>query len=193
MRGFGYVLITGGFLAGAFFAVRQVEGLPVAPFLAALAAGIAGVVIVRRAIRGAARHEDRLTADFATLGGSLERLVAAAETLEREQDAVGVYDLRHRIDGDLVGDLAAFAAARESIAVSYGLKAYAEVMSHFAAGERHLNRVWSASTDGYVDEAREYLARGREQLADALAAFRRLSGGAPEATPPPARTVEPLA
>ena len=40
-------------------------------------------------------------------------------------------------------------------------------MSAFAAGERYLNRVWSASADGYVDEAREYIERAREQFVDA--------------------------
>jgi hypothetical protein len=187
MRALGYVLITGGFLVAAFFSVRQVEGLPLVPFLAALAVGVAGVVTVRVAIRRAARHEGRVTADLATLGGSLERLAAAAEALERDQVAVGVYDLRHRIDRDFLPDFAAFAAARETIAVTHGLKAYAEVMSHFAAGERHLNRVWSASTDGYVDEAHDYLARAREQIAEALAAFRRLPTGAaaPAASPTP--------
>ena len=34
----------------------------------------------------------------------------------------------------------------------FGMQNYADVMSNFAAGERYINRVWSASTDGYVDE-----------------------------------------
>ena len=36
MKGFGYFLITAGFLAGAFLAVRQVEGVELAPFIGAL-------------------------------------------------------------------------------------------------------------------------------------------------------------
>ena len=40
-------------------------------------------------------------------------------------------------------------------------------MSEFAAGERYLNRVWSASTDGYIDEAHTYLDKARDQFAHA--------------------------
>ncbi len=186
MRAIGYVLIVGGFLAGAFFAVEQREGLPLVPYLAALATGILGVVLVRVAMRREATHEERLTTGISTLGESLERLVAGAEALEHEKERIDVYDLRHRIDRDFLGDLATFATSREVIAHSWGLKAYAEVMSHFAAGERHLNRVWSASTDGYVDEAQEYLTRARDQFRDALAAFRRLAAGAvPDGAPAP--------
>ncbi|HMB54361.1 MAG TPA: hypothetical protein VKU40_13665, partial [Thermoanaerobaculia bacterium] len=74
--------------------------------------------------------------------------------------------------------LAAFAEARESIAYRYGLAAYGEVMSHFASGERYLNRVWSASTDGYIDEAHDYLVRAKEQFEEALGVFRGLERAA---------------
>jgi hypothetical protein len=59
-------------------------------------------------------------------------------------------------------------SARESIAYSYGLAAYADVMSPFAAGERYLNRAWCASADGYVDEIHQYLGAAREQFASSL-------------------------
>jgi hypothetical protein len=61
-------------------------------------------------------------------------------------------------------DLDAFVQARESVAHRFGLQAYAEVMNPFAAGERYLNRVWSAAADGYLDEALEYIGRAREQF-----------------------------
>jgi hypothetical protein len=47
-------------------------------------------------------------------------------------------------------------------------------MSNFAAGERYINRVWSASTDGYVDEVILYLGRAREQFREALVHFREI-------------------
>lgn len=76
--------------------------------------------------------------------------------------------MRHRIDDLFTDDLNTFIEARESIAHSHGLAAYAEVMNCFAAGERYLNRVWSASTDGYIDEINDYLDRAREQFAAGL-------------------------
>jgi hypothetical protein len=63
-----------------------------------------------------------------------------------------------------------------AILVGYflGLQSYADVMSAFAAGERYISRVWSASTDGYVDEARNYLNRATEQFIEARALFAEL-------------------
>jgi hypothetical protein len=47
----------------------------------------------------------------------------------------------------------------------FGLQTYADIMSHFAAGERYINRVWSASADGYDEEAESYLVKASEQFA----------------------------
>jgi hypothetical protein len=47
-------------------------------------------------------------------------------------------------------------------------------MSCFAAGERYLNRVWSASADGYVDEVNAYLDKAQAQFAESLDKVRRL-------------------
>ncbi|MDZ7770818.1 MAG: hypothetical protein U5K38_18035 [Woeseiaceae bacterium] len=40
-------------------------------------------------------------------------------------------------------------------------------MSEFAAGERYINRVWSASADGYDGEAADYIAKAAHQFRDA--------------------------
>ena len=47
----------------------------------------------------------------------------------------------------------------------FGLQTYADIMSHFAAGERYINRVWSASADGYDEEAGDYLVKASQQFA----------------------------
>lgn len=46
----------------------------------------------------------------------------------------------------------------------FGLQTYADIMSNFAAGERYINRVWSASADGYDEEADIYLKKAAVQL-----------------------------
>jgi hypothetical protein len=177
MRALGYALITLGFLAGAFVAVRQADGVAVAPFLAALAVGVAGVVLVRVSLHREARHEDTLVANIGAIEESLVQLVERAEALAREKAGEDVYELRHRIDREFPPALDRFVVARDSIAHSFGLQAYADVMNPFAAGERSLNRVWSASTDGYVDEAHEYVDRARDFFAEALQVFRGLQRG----------------
>jgi len=176
MKALGYALITAGFLAGAYYAVRSAEEVPLVPFLAGLALGIAGVVLVRMALRQEATHEERLASDIEVLESSLVSLVEKAEALEREKDSIDVYELRHVIDERFPPDLDAFVQARESIGHSFGLQAYADVMSPFAAGERHLNRVWSASTDGYIDEAHTYIGLARQELEHALEVFREVKG-----------------
>jgi hypothetical protein len=56
----------------------------------------------------------------------------------------------------------------------FGMQNYADVMSNFAAGERYINRVWSASTDGYVDEVNMYIDRALEQFREAHVHFHEL-------------------
>lgn len=171
MKAFGYLLITAGFLAGSYFSVLDAERIIWLPFAGAMVAGVVGIVMVRSATRAAALHVDKLAEDMAMVSASLTRLVEKAEHFEAEKDDFNVYDLRHHIDEHFRDDLDAFVAARETIAHTFGLQPYAEVMSHFASGERHLNRVWSASTDGYIDEAHAYITKALEQLREAKVAF----------------------
>jgi hypothetical protein len=56
----------------------------------------------------------------------------------------------------------------------FGMQNYADVMSNFAAGERYINRVWSASTDGYADEVNLYLDRALSQFREAHEHFHGL-------------------
>ena len=72
-----------------------------------------------------------------------------------------------KIDAKLREDLRRFADARESMVHLFGLQIYANVMSDFAAGERFVNRVWSASADGYDTEARTYLGKAATQFRSA--------------------------
>jgi hypothetical protein len=49
----------------------------------------------------------------------------------------------------------------------FGLQVFADVMSAFAAGERYVNRVWSASADGYRHEAITYLHKAATRFREA--------------------------
>jgi len=174
MQKLGYLLIAAGFLGGSFYIVQNKETVGWVGYFVCLGVGIVGVAMARFAGRQAARHEDKLTSDIDSIRTSLARLSDNAAQLDAEKGSIDVYELRHRIDAVFADDIRTFVEARESIAHSYSLDAYAEVMSHFASGERHLNRVWSTSTDGYIDEAHDYIARAAEQLKDARDAFEAL-------------------
>ncbi len=172
MKTLGYLMICGAFLAGSFFTVEQTEGVPAVRYSIALLIGVAGVVMVRRMTHLEARSEGVIAANMGSIATSLESVVAKIQLLEREKEAADVYELRHRIDREFPEDLDAFVQARESFAHRFGLQAYADVMNPFAAGERALNRVWSASTDGYIDEAQTYITKACRQFEEALEVFR---------------------
>lgn len=165
MKGLGQLLIAVGFLAGSLVATQtphnEVDWRWFGP---ALALGVLGVVLARIGIRRAAREETSLVGNMQTLRASLDRLVEEAERLDGEKEALHPYDVHPLIDRRFPEHLNAFVAARESIVHVHGLQAYADVMNAFAAGERYINRVWSASVDCYVEDVHEYLGRSREQF-----------------------------
>lgn len=173
MKAVGYLLIAVGFLVATIAATSDEEAVYWPYFIAGLIVGIVGVVVVRLALRHQVHGGGRLTANIQTIEASLERIVENVTKLDAEKDQIDTYDVRHRIDELLLEDLATFADGRESVAHAHGLPAYAEVMTTFAAGERYLNRVWSASADGYIDEVNEYLERAKDQFTETLASLRR--------------------
>ncbi|MBE0537175.1 MAG: hypothetical protein IH624_16050 [Phycisphaerae bacterium] len=168
MKTVGYALITAGFLAGALIAVVEPEHVVWNRFAVALAVGFAGVALVRIGHKQTAGGQEGLAANVQALADLLERIVAGMQQLNTEKTTVNTYDMRHRIDSLLVPDIERFADMRHSITTVLGLKVYANVMSHFAAGERFLNRVWSASADGYLDEVNTCLEKSQNEFAAAL-------------------------
>jgi hypothetical protein len=174
MKNAGYVLIVLGFLMAALAAV--VDELQVAwgTFAIALAVGAIGVMSVRLATRQEARAEGKLALSMHTLDESLRSVVQKITTLDRQKESLDPYEARMHIDELFPDDLNAFVLARESIAHVHGLQAYADVMNRFAAGERYLNRVWSASADGYIDEVRTYLGKAAHEFGGALEELERV-------------------
>ncbi len=157
-----------GSLAGAYLSVLDTEIVPWAWVLPALAIGLLGVAAVQLAKRGDEQSTDAVQAGLKQVEESLGRLVESSRRLDAEKEQIDPYEIRHRIDELFMEDLDTFVQSRERIAHRFGLQVYANVMSHFATGERYLNRSWSASTDGYIDEVHLYLERAKVQFANAL-------------------------
>lgn len=180
MKRLGYALLALGFLAGAFASVARAD-VPWAWYVPALLLGLAGVVLARRAEHAAIRETAIRSAGRGELEGCLARLAGEVEDMLSGPDGMPPWEYRFEIDRRLRRDLDRFAEARYSLSHLYGLGAFAEIMSAFAAGERYLNRVWSASADGYMDEARSYLEKALVQLREAAAQLEAAkSGGLPE-------------
>ncbi len=167
MRNAAYALITLSFLAASYVSVLDVRTVSWPQLVGALLPGVVGLVLVRVARASEASDETRREAGLQKLRESLALVVERTDALWDERNEVFAYDYKDRIDADLVGPLGDFVEARESMIDAFGLQAYADVMSDFAAGERCINRVWSASVDGYIDEIKTYLERARDQFRDA--------------------------
>ncbi len=168
MKTIGYLLITFSFLAGSLAAVIDKLNVQWCYFLATIIIGVVGIVLIHRHERKNSRSEKKLTMNLQDIKTSLTRVVENLTRLNAEKQSINPYDMRHHIDELFSDDLTIFAEARESLAHVHSLQVYADVMSHFASGERYLNRVWSASADGYIDEITAYLDKAQIQFAEAL-------------------------
>ncbi len=178
MKWVGFIMVTLGFIAAALAAVVDEGAVKWLWYIPALGLGVAGVATIRVNDVRQSKTEHHVTANIETVETSLTRIADNISRLNSDKHSINTYDMRYRIDELFNEDLAMFVDARESIAHRYGLSAYADVMSCFAAGERYLNRVWSASADGYIDEVNEYLDKTREQFTESLDKIRQLKASA---------------
>ncbi len=166
MKKLGFVLLAAGFLAGAYATALDVQNVNWTLFVGAAVIAIAGLVISKTQASAHARSEEVLEVNRGELRESLQNVVRDLGEIIGDGTAQGS-NLRDRIDLKLRDDLRRFADARGSMVHLFGLQAYADIMSSFAAGERYINRVWSASADGYDEEAATYLHKAERQFADA--------------------------
>jgi hypothetical protein len=175
MNRIGLTLISAAFLAGAYLAVLDAVEVAWLPFVMVLATGFVGVVILRRAQGADANATERIESDTQTMQSSLARVVEEVGKLTSGLPDGNVYDLPPAIDAHVVPHLNLFVASRETLKHAYGLQAFADIMTCYAGGERYLNRVWSCSVDGYVDEAAAYRPRSLEQFKLAKAQLDKLA------------------
>ena len=166
MKAIGTLLFGGGFLAGAFFLVQRLEDIDWLPFGICCGVCVLGVIIRRWADRVDTSAQRAAESNMQVLHDSLGRLIESVGDINDRREEIGVYGIHGTLDATLIDDLNTFAQAREAVIHTHGLARYADVMDAFAAGERALNRAWSASADGYIDEVWACLER-------ALRAFER--------------------
>lgn len=166
MKNVGFVLLSLGFLAGAYATALDVQNVNWQIFVVAAVAAIAGLAFIKRAKSAHAQSDEVLELNRGELRESIANVVRDLGEIVGDKTSRGAA-LRDAIDLRLRNDLRRFADARESMVHLFGLQTYADIMSSFAAGERYINRVWSASADGYDEEAETYLEKAAAQFADA--------------------------
>lgn len=158
----GYILIIFGFLMASLTAVVVEESVVWTFFVPAMAIGIIGVVIVRVYNHRHHTCEDKITGRLADIETSIASIAANISLLCGETASMDPYHVRNKIDELFTEDIIKFVDARQAIAQVYGLQEYADAMSYFASAERAINRAWSASTDGYVNEVNTSLQKAGE-------------------------------
>ena len=166
MKGMGYLLLSAGFIVAAYATALDVEAVSWPLFVAAAVTSSTGVFMIKRHASSIAQSSEVLETNRTELRESIGNVVRDLRDMVASGNLRGTV-LRERIDNRLRPDLIRFVDARESMVHLFGLQAYADIMSHFAAGERYVNRVWSSSADGYDAEAASYLERAAEQFGDA--------------------------
>lgn len=167
----GHILLWVGFLGGALLAVRSSE-IPGRPwgtiswpgYLLALGVAVAGVVVLRATRRSARAGSEKHAGDVAEMAAILPRLRAQLQRWQTADGKLPVHEVHRQIDERLSDDLARFAELRESLIDAFGLADFAAIMTEFALAERTINRMWSASADGYVDEVDACLQRAVAHL-----------------------------
>jgi len=179
MRNSGHVLLWVGIVGGSFIAVRDPAAVDWAAYAALCAVALLGVVLLRRTARAAAGQGEQIERRMDALQ---KALVEADDTLAALRQHVGdddeaaapdldVYAVRDRLDAELAASLATFADGREAMIPAFGMTTYGEVMTRFAAAERLVNRTWSASADGYIDEVRLCLGQASQLMSEARQTF----------------------
>lgn len=131
-------------------------------YLSAAGVGLVGVGLLwadRKHKSQAVGHE---ASGIRELAANLDTLVAELEDLLKQHSKQRPRQTLEFIEERLYDPLRQFADGRDTITREFGMEVFAEVMSDFASGERCVNRAWSASADGYVDEARASLESALE-------------------------------
>jgi hypothetical protein len=174
MKNIGLILISLGFLAGAYLSALDARTVNWTYMGIALLVGLLGVVLVQISKKSLSQDKEILESNISIIEKSIENIVNNLGRLNAAKDQIHTYDMCHKLDELLIDDLNHFVEARQTIGHRYSLSAYADVMNHFAGGERYVNRVWSASADGYIDEVNEYLQKALDQFTEAQSKLEEL-------------------
>lgn len=173
-RTLGLILLGVGFLSCAFVTVRTKDSMEAGwssiawpAYVPAFLVGAAGVVLLRLSAHSAATQTHRISTDLKAMDESLAAIRAALSEIRADEENLDVYAVHDWIDAQLVEPLGLFVEARETLSRAFGLQLYADLMSKFALGERNINRAWSASVDGYIDEVRICLSNADHLMNEA--------------------------
>ncbi|MCB1582580.1 MAG: hypothetical protein R3E90_13405 [Marinicella sp.] len=166
-----FLFVALAFFGGAFLTSLDKELVNWMYFLPLMLLGFGAAFMFRKLSHAENKQGHVLQNNKKVLIESLGNILTNLEALDGNKENIPTYEMRFEIDKLFREDLLNFADARESMKHIFGLQHYADIMSSFAAGERYINRVWSASTDGYIDEVMMYVEKSLSQFQHAKEEF----------------------
>ncbi len=171
MKNLTFIVVALAFLAGSFLASLDPKTMNWTYFIPVMVVGFIAAIMFKQAAGAEAKKGSLLQNNKSVLINSLNNILENLKSLDGRKDKIPTYDMRFEIDKLFRDDLMQFAEARDSMKHLFGIQHFADIMSSFAAGERYINRVWSASTDGYVDEVLLYVGKSLSQFEHAKQEF----------------------
>ena len=134
-------------------------------FIVGILVAVIGLVIWRLAVAKANQElAEKGSSDRKDALSLLAGLIEPTRKLTKEAPSLRAEEINHRANDLLEEYVLPFAEERQTLIQRFGMEAGADVLVTMAFGERMLNRIWSASADGHVQEARACCG-------EALAAF----------------------
>lgn len=170
-----FLLIVFGFLASSFYASLHPTEMNWGPYVVSIGLAFVGLYFLKKIENADIKNPEVLEANRGHLKESLDNILKNITELNGNKENIPTYEMRFAIDEKFRTDIERFVEARESMKHIYNLQDYADIMSAFAAGERYLNRVWSASADGYIDEVMAYIEKAAVQFNDAKSILDKVS------------------
>ena len=174
MKNLGYILVSVGFVWASLVSVTDVLEVDWIWFISTMLICVAGIFLIRNSEKSQTKNTETISTNMKSIAENLDHIVANVKKIRSEINPENPQEIHLKIDELLPDYLEKFVDARKTIGHVYGLSAYADVMNFFATGERYLNRVWSASTDGYIDEITLYMEKCEEQFNNAKEALAQL-------------------
>ena len=143
---------------------------PTVPWLwygLSMAVGLVGVVLLRSTAKSADQEHGKVAQQFETITSSLGILIKNVGTMQSGLGEMSPKQSIDFIDRECAPAFGDFADSRNALIQRFGMQPYAEIMTQFASAERFVNRAWSASADGYMNEAKSSVDRAMAHLNEA--------------------------
>ena len=136
-------------------------------YLGSISVCIVGIGFLKAGKSTEGRKSEMTVANLEEIKISLDRLINNSIQLAGATESLAPSQIAAQIDDELAEVMRIFTKGRNSITSEFGLDVFADVMTQFASGERSMNRAWSASADGYIDEAASCIDRAIEMFREA--------------------------